>query len=376
MSQRKTLDNFRTMKAPQVTDTIRRLWQVFKRTGQRHVLYIEGPPGGGKTSIVKSVASDIAQREGLELVDTPTPTEGQFGFRCIHLGNIGEEVMAGLPWVDKAERQLHRAMDVMWPTRGQGILLLDEPFQAGYAQRFVSQLTSEGRFGDYYHLPAWLLVLCGNSSSDRAGTQRIWTHVQNRIIHVRLEPQVNEVLRHFRHPAQPELAVYLNWFPERLHQFTTKGAPFTSPRTLDYANSLLAEGFDPVEDFAVFQGLWGTETALDFKVTFDAVKDLPDIESMLANPSEWSETMRAMGANNPASVCALASVVLKRLDSERDIEAAARGLMLMEMSSAEHAAAFLAVAETIDARHSDGKTVLDTPAYTRFMAKHSYLTAN
>lgn len=372
----KTLSNYQTMTASQITDLIVRLWDIFNETGIRHVLHIEGPPGGGKTAIVHAAAEIIAERMNLSLTSTPRPTDGQFNLRVIHLGNIGEEVMAGLPWVDKQNSTLHRAMDVMWPTTGTGILHLDEPFQVGYGQRFYSQLASEGRFGDYFDLGQYLLISSGNAQSDRAGTQRIWTHVQNRIIHVRLQPEVDTVLRHFTDPATPEVSVYLRWFPDKLHDFKTTGEPFASPRTWDKVNNLLANGFDPASGFPVIQGYVGNGVALDFKVTFDAVKDLPDIDAMLADPDSHADVMRAMGANNPASVCAMASVFVRRWRGERDTSMVDRAIRLMAYSSAEHAAAFVAVAEQVDDQCADGVSVLDTPAYTRYMAENAHLTAN
>lgn len=372
----KTLDNFVTMTATEIEDLIVKLWEIFQSTGVRHVLHIEGPPGGGKTAIVAAAARRIADLMNLRPVSTPTPTEGDFNLRVVHLGNIGEEVMAGLPWVDRETSTLRRAIDEMWPRCGTGILHLDEPFQVGYAQRFYSQLASEGRFGDYFELGNYLLISSGNAQSDRAGTQRIWTHVQNRIIHVRIQPEVATVLQHFTDPATPEVSVYLRWFPDRLHDFKTTGEPFASPRTWDKVNNLLSNGFDPASGFPVIQGYVGQGVALDFKVTFDAVKDLPDLDAMLAEPDQWSETMKAMGHNNPAAVCAMASVFIRRYDRERDMGMVDRALRLMSYSSAEHAAAFVAVAEGVDEAHRDGKSVLDAPAYARYMAVNSNLTAN
>ena len=373
----KNLDNFRPMNASQVEDLIVKLWHIFITTGQRYTLYIEGPPGGGKTSIFHAAARRIAAAMDRVLSDTARPGEGELGSRVIHFGNISEEVFAGLPWVDKSTSTLQRAIDVMWPREGMGIALFDEPFQVGYPQRFVSQLMSEGKFGDYYALPGqWMFVLCGNSTADRAGTQRIWTHVQNRLIHVRLTTDVGTVLSHFRDPATPEVSVFLRWFDDKLHDFNLKGGPFASPRTWDYVNSLMAQGIDPVDDFPVLQGLLGTDVATDFKVTFDAISALPDIDAMLSEPDSYSETMRAMGSNNPASVCALASVLLRRYTRDRDTALAGTGVKLMAYSSAEHAAFYVACAEQVDRQANDGKSVLDTPEYTRYMAENSHLTAN
>jgi hypothetical protein len=120
----------------------------------------------------------------------------------------------------------------------------------------------------------------------------------------------------------------------------------------------------------------GAGVALDFKVTFEAIKDLPDLEAMLADPSAWSETVKAMGANNPASVCAMASVFLRRYQNERDMDMINRALKLMTYSSAEHAGFFVAVAESVDEAVGDGKSVLDVPTYARYMAENSHLTAN
>ena len=367
---------FHSVTAEWVVNRVLFLWKMFQQTGERQTLYIEGPPGGGKTAVIHYAATLIAEMLGRTLVDSSAPGPDEFGLRVIHLGNVGEEVAAGLPWVNKETSTLHRAMDALWPTTGEGILYLDEPFQHGPMQRYAGQLTSEGRIGEY-ELGQWLVVMSGNSQSDRAGAVRIWTHVQNRIEHVVYEPEVSTVLANFRQPAVPEIAVYLRWFPEKLHGFHTKGGPFTSPRAWDKVNSNMAMGLDPTGDgYPTVQGLIGPESALDFKVTFDAVKDLPDLDDMLANPDDYRDRIRAMGNNNAASICAMASVFVRRYGADRDLDMADRAIRLIHFASPEHVASFVAICETLDDEARDGQRITDTPAYVRYMAEESDLTAN
>lgn len=381
------LNDFITVSAKQAEEYIFRLWEIFVATGERQTIYLESPPGCGKTSIVLAVAARIAASMGRILVDSPVPDpDTEFGVRTIHLTNQPEETVAGLPWVfgrDGVNPKLLRAMDAMWPQQGMGICMLDEAFQAPYGQRFSSQLTSEGRFGDYWELGAWLLVLCGNSAKDRAGTQRIWTHAQNRIMHLVLKPDVESATAHFRQPCTPEIGLFLRWFGQedsdgrgKLIDFHTSGGPFASPRTWDRVNSLVASGFDPAEDFPAFQGYLGTKTAMDLKVTFQAVSGLPNLDDMLASPEEYRHIVEVTAQNNPAALCAMSAVFLRRWMAERDEDVINNALTLVQYGSIEHAAAFVAVCEQVDRNVDDGKSIYDTPAYVQYMARNAHITAN
>lgn len=390
MSKSKALDNFRTVDADWIIQRILFLWHMHmealkagKRV-QRQVLYVEGEPGGGKTAVIWEACRRIAASMGRTLVDSASPGDDEFGIRVMHMGNLGEEVVAGLPWVNKDESIMYRALDSMWPRGGMGVLYLDEPFKVAYSQRFTSQLASEGRFGDYFNLGNWLLVMSGNAHDNRAGAVRIGTDTQNRIEHVRYRADIGKVLASFEYPAVPEVALYLRWFgadgptgPGKLHAFSTNGEPFSSPRAWDKWNTNMHFGLKPDADgFPTIQGLVGTNTALDFKTTFDAVKDLPNVDAMLANPEKYREQINAMGKNNPASICALASVITRRYMESRDLAMMERAIKLVGFSSADHTVSLIAVAETVDAQANDGICVNDTPAYVRYMAANADLVAN
>lgn len=377
----KGMENFRVISTHTFHDEIVRFHRIMQTTDLFPVLYGEGEPGMGKTSVAWSAARTIAAEDGLEVVESPSPTDDEFGMVVIHLGNIGEEVMAGLPWVDKDTSTLHRAVDALWPRRGRGILLLDEPFHVGYAQRFFAQLCSERRIGEVVLPEGWQVMACGNSAEHRAGAQRVYTHTQNRICQVRVKSSSVLATEHFVDPVTPEVGVYLRWFgdstadlPGKLTQFdATKSGPYATARVWDYLNTLIVNGMNPTEHFHVFQGYIGYDAALDYKTYYEAISLLPDLDDMLENPDAYSETMKAMGVNNPGAVAAFASVMLRRYDSDRDIESAGVGIKLIAFARSEHVASYVALAHEIDKRAKDGMSIYDHAEWTKFTLDHPHL---
>ena len=83
-----------------------------------------------------------------------------------------------------------------------------------------------------------------------------------------------------------------------------------------------------------------------------------------------------MWENNPHVLCALSFVVLRRLQSTREISFAAKAIRVFEIASMEIAAAFLAVCKQIDEHVNDGESVLDTAEYAEHVVRHQRLIVN
>ena len=100
-------------------------------------LLIHGKPGVGKSALVKSVAAEYK----MELRD----------IRAALLDPV--DVM-GVPVPDRETRETNWFTPELWPSKGKGILFLDELPQATVAvQKALSQLVLDRTIGTSYKLP-------------------------------------------------------------------------------------------------------------------------------------------------------------------------------------------------------------------------------
>ena len=96
-----------------------------------------GGVGIGKSSIVRSIASDLAN--GKKLVKKTNPSAKEFGFLDLRLSQYDVIDLGGLPYIKDGEQK--RAMLPNLPTEGEGVLFLDEFAQCPQSlQKVVGQL--------------------------------------------------------------------------------------------------------------------------------------------------------------------------------------------------------------------------------------------
>src|ERR1700722_18655202 len=118
-------------------------------------IYLWGPPGVGKSSIVAQAAKALS----LRLVDV----------RATLLDPVD---LRGVPRITGTVTQW--CPPIFLPTDGAGVLFLDELAQAPpLVQSACLQLVLDRRIGEYELPPDWVVVASSNRAEDRAGTHRL-----------------------------------------------------------------------------------------------------------------------------------------------------------------------------------------------------------
>lgn len=371
---------FRDSTTEYAQQQIRRQYGIHERTGRSAVLSLIGPPGVGKTALAECAARETA--EDLDLTFVPgkvDPADDEFGYLCIEFSNIGEEVGAGLPFMDFETGLITRGIEPIWPTSGKGIIVFDEWGQEKWAQKHVSKLVSKRESGGVKIPPGWMFVLTGNAPEHRAGVQRTLTHTQNRLCEIRVVPEVKTALKYFRSPVSPEVGVFLSWFPDQLHRFDpTEQGPYPTPRSWDYVNDQIVAGADIVgkdgkiseSDFPLVQGYLGTGLAVDFRTFVSAIGNLPNADDMIRNPESFRGRMASMDATQ---VMAVVAICMKRYQSSRDLTMADAMIRLTSYHRAELVGAALSLAAQVDSMADDDVSVYDAPAYAEFLVNNQHL---
>lgn len=261
----------------------------------RRPVYLWGPPGSGKSSVVRQAASTLA----LDLVD----------IRATLLDPVD---LRGLPRLD--------ADTAIWcppaflPRAGNGLLFLDELAQAApLVQAACLQLVLDRRIGEY-ELPAgWSVVAASNRVEDRAGTHRLISPLLNRFVHLDLEVSADDWQQWAVGASiAPEVRSFLAYRPNLLFAFDPASNPrsFPTPRSWQFVSDAL-----PITPsdllYPVTSGCVGDGAAAEFLGFLKLYRELPDLDQVLARPDQSPVPQQ------PAVLYALVGALVERCRNDQ-----------------------------------------------------------
>jgi len=236
-------------------------------------LMLWGPPGVGKSSIVRSVA----ERLGVDFID-------------IRLAQREPVDLRGLPVPDRERGVVDWLLAGEWPRdpESRGILLFDELTAADRSLQVAAyELILDRRLGDLYRLPpGWLVVGAGNRSEDRAVAQTFSSALANRFCHLSLAPDLECWTRWAAgERLHPDVIAFLRFRPECFFDMeggVEQGWP--SPRSWTRVAESLTRGQALAAEVQALMvhGLVGQGAGTEFLAFREWALKLPDIPAMLA----------------------------------------------------------------------------------------------
>jgi hypothetical protein len=256
----------------------------------RRPVYLWGPPGTGKSSLVRQAADQL----GIGLVDV----------RATLLDPVD---LRGLPRLD--------GDTAVWcppaflPRDGEGVLFLDELAQAApLVQSACLQLTLDRRVGEYELPEHWTVVAASNRAEDRAGTHRLISPLLNRFLHLDLEVSNDDWQQWaVAKGIAAEVRAFLQYRPALLSQFDAAANPraFPTPRSWQFVSDVLLRTPDHLLH-PVVAGCVGDGPAAEFLGFLRLYRELPDLDQVLARP-DTSPVPR-----EPAVLYALVGALVER----------------------------------------------------------------
>jgi hypothetical protein len=257
--------------------------------------YLWGPPGVGKSSLVRQAANAL----GLDLIDV----------RATLLDPVD---LRGLPrltgdtavWCPPA----------FLPRSGEGVLFLDELAQAPpLVQGACLQLVLDRRIGEYVLPAGWSVIAASNRAEDRAGTHRLISPLKNRFVHLDLDVSHDD-WQSWAVTAKvaPEVRAFLQYRPTLLFQFEGAANPraFPTPRSWVFVSDVLPRT-PPELLHPVVGGCVGDGPAAEFIGFLRLFRELPDLDVVLARPDS------APVPREPAVLHALVGALVERCRSDQ-----------------------------------------------------------
>ena len=236
-------------------------------------LCVEGSPGVGKTQIIQAAAQEL-------------------GIKCItkHLPTMLVEDFGIL--FPNGDNSLHYRLPDWFPTLEKdgesGILLFDDRNQGGNDLQKVLANIIQARELHGHRLPdGWSVMSTGNRQKDRAGSNKVLSHLRNRETLVELDVKVEDWVEWASgQEINPFLISFAMFRPQLLNNFEPNQDVNATPRSW-------VEGVGRVMDNAVdlpaetqmecFAGAVGEGPAGEFLSFMKVAESLPSVEDILAD---------------------------------------------------------------------------------------------
>jgi hypothetical protein len=276
------------MRAALLKETLKSLFPITR------TVCIEGAPGGGKTTIVHEVAEEL----GVPCIERHMPTMLVEDF--------------GILFPKGDDDMLHYKLPDWFPVKGKaperGILLFDDRNQAGPDLQKVLANICQARTLHGTPMPdGWMVVSTGNRQSDRAGANRILSHLRNRETVLELETHIDDwTAWAIEHNVKPEVISFIRFRPNLLHDFDPQRDQNPTPRSwVEGVSAVL--GTVPAEaEFECFKGAVGEGAAAEFVGFLRIYRKLPNPDAILLNPAT------AEVPTDPATLYALSGALASR----------------------------------------------------------------
>lgn len=291
------------MKVSDLKNHIKTLYNA----GARHTLFLQGPPGIGKSESSLEAAKELSLRNDKDGNKIPLQTRQW-------QATIEDPLeLPGLPAVEN--RKAYRApFEDKIPTEGEGLLIIDEINSApALTQASLYSLVWDKKLGGTELSKDWMIIATGNQDKDRAVTQRMPTPLVSRMEHITVEADLDSwMIKMAVEDRSESVRAFMKHRPDLFVNFKPDvPGPFACPRTWKMVSDVMqayekAKSRPPIESI---EGWVGKGPAVEYMTYVDQMAHLVPPELIIKEPLK-APTLK----DNPGALYALTTALAGRID--------------------------------------------------------------
>lgn len=233
-------------------------------------IFIEGPPGVGKSAVARQVADETK----VGWLDTRASQHDPTDFRGIPAVIDGKAV-----WLPPGDIPFEGNTAIP----DKGMWFLDEVTSAPpLVQAVLYQAVLDHSIGEHKLKLDWYIVAAGNRIEDRAVTYRMSSALANRFSHINFEVNLDDWIEWAKvAQVNPNIIMFIRFKPELLFAFNPESSEkaFCSPRTWHFASKHI--GITPMNLLPeVLAGTVGKGATAEFMAFLKLQTELPDINTI------------------------------------------------------------------------------------------------
>ncbi|MEW8286150.1 MAG: MoxR family ATPase [Candidatus Thiodiazotropha endolucinida] len=245
---------------------------ISTRAGHHTPVMLWGPPGVGKSDMVR----EVAMNHQAPVID-------------IRLSQMEPSDLRGIPF--RVNGSVEWAVPSILPNRKRhgaaGILFLDEITSAPPTVSAAAyQLILDRRLGEYQVPDGWAIFAAGNRQGDRGVTYSMPAPLANRFSHFEVETNLDDwVTWAYRNDIDERIIAFLRFRPELLFDFDPAHNPvaFPSPRSWEFAHRALQK-FDKHPQLlqGALQACVGPAAGVELNAFVNSLDKMPDLDAIIA----------------------------------------------------------------------------------------------
>jgi AAA domain (dynein-related subfamily) len=255
--------------------SIRQVHEFLLNVAISRPVFIWGPPGIGKSSLVEQFAQ-------------------QLGVECVALlgSQLAPEDLIGIPQIDGAVSRFYPPSMIVRDR--EFVLFIDELNIASQEiQKAFYSLILDKRIGEYRLPPGSIIIGAGNRAHDAALAKQMPSALVNRMVHVHLKASAREWLTWAeQHGLHPWVVDYIRARPTQLSTEVppAKEEPFSTPRSWHCVSDALKSFGDDIASDHLDALLFGCVTrdhALGFKAFLKQIRNKFSVHKILKGEETW-----------------------------------------------------------------------------------------